>query len=65
MDKKFGYNGAMYQLFIYFEKTCNSIRKEVLYKTTEFSTHMKLVKLIKMCLKKNTEALLEGYREVC
>jgi len=39
------------KLFRDFEKTCDSVRKEVLYNNlTEFGSPVKLVRLIKMCL---------------
>ena len=41
----------MQKLFRDFEKTCDSVRKEVLYNNlTEFGSPVKLVRLIKMCL---------------
>jgi len=46
--EKWEYNGAVYQLFIHFEKAYDSVRREVLYKILkEFGIPMKLVKLIK------------------
>jgi sorting nexin-29 len=45
------YNGAVYQLFIYFKKAFDSVRGEVLYNIfIEFGIPMKLVRLVKMCL---------------
>jgi len=51
LEKKWKYNEAVYQLFIYFKKAYDSVRREVLYNIlTEFGIPMKLVRLIKMCL---------------
>jgi len=41
----------VHQLFIDFEKAYDSVRREVLYNILiEFGIHMKLIRLIKMCL---------------
>ena len=41
----------MHQLFIYFKKAYDSVRRDVLYNILiEFGILMKLVRLIKMCL---------------
>jgi hypothetical protein len=41
----------VHQLFIDFKKAYDSVRREVLYNILiEFGTHMKLLRLIKMCL---------------
>jgi hypothetical protein len=49
--KKWKYNEAVYQLFIYFKKACDSVRGEIMYNILiEFCIHIKLVRLIKMCL---------------
>ena len=41
----------MHRLFIYFKKAYDSVRREVLYNIhIQFGIHMKLVRLIKMCL---------------
>jgi hypothetical protein len=51
MKKIFEYNGRIHQLFIDSEKAYDPIRRDVLYNILiEFYTHMKLVRLIKMCL---------------
>jgi len=50
--KKWEYNEAVHQLFIDFKKAYDSVRKKALYNILiEFTIPMKLVKLIKMCLK--------------
>jgi hypothetical protein len=50
--KKWDYNERVHQLFIDFKKVCNSVSMEVLYNILiEFGVPMKLVRLIKMCLK--------------
>jgi hypothetical protein len=44
-------NGTVHHLFIGFNKTYDSVRREILYNILkEFGVPMKLVKLIKMCL---------------
>jgi hypothetical protein len=43
LEKKWDYNGMVYQLFIDFKKACDSIKREV-------GIPKKLVRLIKMCL---------------
>jgi hypothetical protein len=41
----------MHQLFIDFKKTCDSVKREVLYNILlEFGVPKKLVRLMKMCL---------------
>jgi sorting nexin-29 len=51
--KKWEYNETVYQLFVYFKKAYDSVRREVLYNILiEFGVPMKLVRLIKMCLHK-------------
>jgi hypothetical protein len=47
LEKKWEYNGTIRQLFIYFKKTYDSVRKEVLYNILiEFGIPRKLVRLI-------------------
>jgi sorting nexin-29 len=47
------YNGRAYRLFIDFKKAYDSVRREVLHNNLiEFGVHMKVVRLIKMCLSK-------------
>jgi purine nucleoside phosphorylase len=49
--KKRECNETVHQLFIDFKKAYDSVRREVLYNIlTEFGVHMKLVRLIKICL---------------
>jgi hypothetical protein len=51
MEKKWDYDETIYELFIYFPKTCDSVRREILYNILiEFGVPMKLVRLIKICL---------------
>jgi len=51
LRKKWEYNEAGHQLFIYFKKAYDSVRREVLYNILiEFGIPKKLVRLIKMCL---------------
>jgi hypothetical protein len=50
-EKKWEYNGTVYQLFIDFKKTLNSVSKKVLYNNlTEFGIPRKLAGLIQMSL---------------
>ena len=45
------YNEAVHQIFTDFKKAYDLVRREVLYNILiEFGIHMKLVRLIKMCL---------------
>jgi hypothetical protein len=51
LEKKWEYNGTLYQLFIDFKKAYDSIKREVLYNILlKFGIPKKLVRLIKMCL---------------
>jgi hypothetical protein len=51
LENRRGYNEAVHQLFIDFKKTCDSVRREVLYSISiEFGVPVKFVRLIKMCL---------------
>jgi sorting nexin-29 len=51
LEKKWGYNETVHQLFINFKKAYNSVRREVLYNIlTEFWVPMKPVRVNKMCL---------------
>jgi hypothetical protein len=52
LKKEWEYNEVVYQLFIDLKKAYDSVRREVLYNILiEFGIPMKLVRLIKMCLK--------------
>jgi hypothetical protein len=54
LKTKWEYNGTVHQLFVDLKKAYNSGRREVVYNIlTEFGLLMKLVRLIKMCLKKS------------
>jgi hypothetical protein len=51
LEKKWEHNEAVHQLFMEFKKAYDSVRREVLYNIViEFGVHMKLARLIKMCL---------------
>ena len=51
LEKKWEYNEAVHQLFIYFKKVYDSVRREVLYNILiKFGIPIKLVNFIKMCL---------------
>ncbi|KAJ4426446.1 hypothetical protein ANN_27260 [Periplaneta americana] len=51
MEKKWEYKGTVHQLFIYFKKAYDSVKREVLDDSLiEFGIPNKLVRLIKMCL---------------
>ena len=53
LEKKWEYNEVVHQLFIYFKKAYDSVRREVLYNILmEFGIPKKLIRLIKMCLNK-------------
>jgi hypothetical protein len=53
MGKKWEYNEAVHELFVDFKKAYDSIMREILCNILiEFKVHMKLVRLIKMCLNK-------------
>ena len=52
LEKKWEYNEAMHQLFIDLKKAYDSVKREVLYNILiEFGISMRLVRLIKMCLR--------------
>jgi hypothetical protein len=60
-EKKWEYNEAVHQLFIYFKKAYDSIRREVLYNILiEFGIPVKLVRLIKICLSKTYSRVRVG-----
>jgi hypothetical protein len=51
LEKKWEYNGTVHQLFIYFKKAYDSVRREALYSILiEFGIPRQVVGLIKMCL---------------
>ena len=59
--KEWKYNEAVHQLFTDFMKAYDSVRKEELYNILiEFGIHMKLVRLIKMCLIENYSSVPLG-----
>jgi hypothetical protein len=50
LEKKWEYNGTVHQLLIDFEKACESVKREVLYKILiEFGIFTKLFMLIELC----------------
>ena len=50
-EEKWEYNEVRHQLFKDFKKDCDSVRREVLCNIlSESGIHLKLVRLIKMCL---------------
>jgi hypothetical protein len=51
LEKKWEYNEAVHQLVIDFKKAYDSVGREVLYNLIEFGIPMKLIRLMKMCLK--------------
>jgi hypothetical protein len=56
LEKKWEYNGTVHQLFLDFEKVCDSLRTELLYNVyIELGILMKKVRLIKTCLIKPIE----------
>jgi hypothetical protein len=61
--KKWEYNEVVHQLFIYFEKAYDSVKREALFNILiEFGIPKKLVRLIKMCLKCTAES---GWARIC
>jgi hypothetical protein len=59
--KKWEYNEAVHQLFVDFKKPYHSVRKEDMYNILiEFGIHMKLVKLIKLCLNETYSRIRVG-----
>jgi len=60
LEKKWEYNEAVHQLFIDFKKAYDSVKREVLYNLTEFGIPMKLVRLIKMCLRETCSRVWVG-----
>ena len=65
-EKKWEYNEAVRQLFIDFQKDCDSFRREVLYNILiEFGIHMHLVRLIKICLNEIYSRIRVGKHVSC
>ena len=61
LEKKWEYNEAIHQLFLYFKKAYDSVRREVLYNILiEFSIPMKLERLIKKCLTETCSTVRAG-----
>jgi hypothetical protein len=61
LEKKWEYNGTVHQLFIYFKKAYDSVRREALYSILiEFGKPRKLVGLIKMCLNETYSTVRTG-----
>jgi hypothetical protein len=59
LEKKWEYNETVYQLFIDFKKTYDSVGREILYNILiKFGVPIKLVRLIQMCSN-------ETYSKVC
>ena len=57
LEKKWEYNEVVHQLFIDFKKAYDSVRREVFYNIViELGIPMKLVRLIKLCLKRTAES---------
>jgi hypothetical protein len=61
LEKKWEFNGTVHQLFIYFKKAYDSVRREVLYCILiEFLIPRKLFGLIKMCLNESYSTVRIG-----
>jgi len=61
LRKKWEYNEAVHQVFIDFEKAYDSIGREVLYNILiEFGIPVKLVRLIKLCLREMCSSVQVG-----
>jgi len=61
LEKKWEYNGTVYQLFIDFKKAYDSIRRKKLYSILiRFEIPKKLVQLVKMCLNDRTRRVRIG-----
>ena len=61
LKKQWKYNEGVHQLFIDFKTDYDSVRREVLYNIfIEFSIHLKLARLIKMCLNKSYSRVRVG-----
>jgi hypothetical protein len=63
--KKWKYSERVYQLFIDFKKTCDSMRRQVFHNILiEFGVPMKLVRLIKMCFNETYSKVRIG-KQLC
>jgi hypothetical protein len=61
LEKKWGYNEAVLQLFIGLKKAYDSFRRKVLCNTLiAFGIPMKMIRLIKMCLNKTYSRVRVG-----
>ena len=61
LENKWEYNEAVLHLFIDLKKAYDSVRRKVLYNIfIEFGITMKLVTIIKMCLKRNYSKVQVG-----
>jgi hypothetical protein len=61
LEKKWGYNGTVHQLFIDFKKAYDSVRRKVLYNILiEFGIPRKLDGLIQMCLNESYSTVHVG-----
>jgi hypothetical protein len=51
LQGKWEYNETVYQLFVEFKNTCDSVRREILYTyLTDSGVSMQLVRVIEVCL---------------
>jgi sorting nexin-29 len=61
LEKKWGYNCTVHQIFIDFKKAYDSVRREVLYTIlTELGIPRKIAGLIKMCLNETHSTMSVG-----
>jgi hypothetical protein len=61
LEKKWEHNEAVHQLFIYFKKAYDSVRRKALYNILiEFGIPKKLLRLIKMCLTEMYSRVMVG-----
>jgi hypothetical protein len=65
-EEKWYCNETVHQLFVDFKNAYDSVRREVLYDILiEFGVHMKLVRLIKMCLNETCSKVHIGKYNNC